>query len=44
MMTLLEPDLGYILHDFEEHFYNVLLPKDPSHDKDNKVKLEGKYW
>lgn len=34
MMTIFEPEVGYISHEFEEHFYSVLLPKEATSVKD----------
>jgi hypothetical protein len=29
LISIYEPDIGYVLEEFESHFYTILLPKDP---------------
>ena len=36
-----EPEIGYVLHEFEEHFYSVLLPKDANSDKQKIYQIQG---
>ena len=43
-MNIYEPEVGYILHNLEEHFYTVLMPKEPSNEKEVKFKQISDYW
>eukprot|EP00347_Sterkiella_histriomuscorum_P017768 403348069 len=44
LMNLYEPEVGYLLHQFEEHFYSVLLPKETTDEKQTVFQLHGNNW
>ena len=44
-MAIYEPDIGFVLDPYEEHFYEVLHNKDNiSDEQEAQMSLIGAYW
>ena len=43
-MDVYEQNIGYVLHEFEEHFYSVLLPKETVNEKESFFQTYGSTW